>query len=403
MVMKLKLLCVFTAIFLVFSTQISVADQPLTPLQLLGQKIFNDKNLSEPAGQACASCHEESKAFTGNAGSSIAAIAQGSTPEKMGVRNVPTLKYMAYSPPLIFRGEADEKGEVNLVPTGGQFWDGRANSLVDQAHGPLFNKVEMNNVDAAAVAAKIKRSAYAAQFEKEFGPFSQQDAQIILTNAATAVALFESSPRFMPFSSKFDSVLQGTATFTSQEARGFDLFKDEEKGNCLSCHVGKVESTDPTDWLFTDFTYDNLGLPRNKSIPANMDANYFDLGICKQEGLSNKLPPSIELQSLCGAFKVPTLRNIAITAPYFHNGSFSGLRDAVKFYVTRDTNPELWYPKSADGKVQKFNDLPASAVENVNTTEKPYDRKLGETPRLNDEEIDAVVAFLKTLTDKMPE
>ena len=391
------------AIILFYNPQFVQAEEALTPIQLLGQQIFNDKNLSEPAGQACSSCHDEAKAFTGNGGSNFAAIAQGSTPDKLGSRNVPTLKYMAYSPPLIFRGEADEKGEVNLVPTGGQFWDGRANSLVDQVHGPLFNKVEMNNVDASTVAAKIIRSDYAALFEKEFGSFSKQDSQLIMANAATAIAVFESSPRFMSFSSKFDSVLQRTATFTSQEARGFELFKDEEKGNCLSCHVGKVESSDPTDWLFTDFTYDNLGLPRNKTIPANMDANYFDLGICKQEGLAKKLPSSIKLESLCGAFKVPTLRNVAITAPYFHNGSFSNLRDAVKFYVTRDTNPELWYPKLADGTIQKFNDLPASAVENVNTTEKPYDRKRGELPRLNDEEIDDVVAFLKTLTDKPPE
>ncbi len=400
---KLKFLGVLAATILISSFQCSQAEEPLSSLQLLGQKIFNDKNLSEPAGQACASCHEESKAFTGNGGSSIAAIAQGSTPDKLGSRNVPTLKYMAYSPLLIFRGEADDKGVVNLVPTGGQFWDGRANSLVDQVHGPLFNKVEMNNADAATVAEKIKRSDYAALFEKEFGSFSKQDGELILANAAMALAVFESSPQFMSFSSKFDSVLQGTETFTAQEARGFELFKNEEKGNCISCHVGKVESTDPTDWLFTDFTYDNLGLPRNKTIPANMDANYFDLGICKQEGLDKKLPPSIKLESLCGAFKVPTLRNVAITGPYFHNGSFSDLRDAVKFYVTRDTNPELWYPKSADGKVQKFNDLPASAIENVNITEKPYDRKLGEAPRLNEEEIDAVVAFLKTLTDKTPQ
>jgi cytochrome c peroxidase len=401
-VIKVKFFGVLTAIFVTFGSHFAHAEE-LSPLQQLGQQMFNDANLSEPAGQACASCHEERNAFTGNAGSPIAAIAQGSTPDKLGTRNVPTLKYMAYSPPLIFRGEADDKGVINLVPTGGQFWDGRANSLVDQVHGPLFNKVEMNNKDVAAVAEKIKRSDYAAQFEKEFGPFSKQDAELILANAATALAVFESSPRFMSFSSKFDSVLQGTATFTPQEARGFELFKNEEKGNCISCHAGKVESTDPTDWLFTDFTYDNLGLPRNKAIPANMNANYFDLGICKQDGLDKKLPPSIELESLCGAFKVPTLRNVAITGPYFHNGSFSDLRDAVKFYVTRDTNPEFWYPKSADGKVQKFNDLPASAIENVNITEKPYDRKLGETPRLNDEEIDAVVAFLKTLTDKMPE
>ncbi len=380
--------------------QTTWAEDTLNPRQQLGQLLFNDTNLSEPAGQACSSCHDERHAFTGNSGSPIDAVSQGSTPDKLGTRNAPTLMYMAYSPPFIFKGEADEKGEVKLTPTGGQFWDGRANSLADQVHGPLLNKIEMNNADAAAIAAKIAHASYAAQFEAEFGPFAKQDAQTILNNAATAIAAFESSARFMPFSSKFDSVLQGKATFTPQETHGFELFKDPQKGNCTSCHAGKTDSNDPTDWLFTDFTYDNLGLPRNMNIPANADANYFDLGLCKREGLEKILPPDIKLESLCGAFKVPTLRNVAVTAPYFHNGSFSNLRDAVKFYVTRDTNPELWYPKDAGGAVQKFNDLPIAAQQNVNISEVPYDRKIGEQPRLNDEEIDAVVAFLKTLTDE---
>ena len=168
----------------------------------------------------------------------------------------------------------------------------------------------------------------------------------------------------------------------------------------MACHAGEKDSKNPRDWLFTDFTYDNLGTPRNITIPANASPGYFDLGLCQREGLEKMLPADVKLQSLCGAFKVPTLRNIAQTAPYFHNGAISNLRDAVKFYVTRDTNPELWYPKATDGKIEKYDDLPAFAQENVNTSEVPYDRKPGETPRLNDEEIDALVAFLKTLTDE---
>ena len=177
---------------------------------------------------------------------------------------------------------------------GGQFWDGRANSLVDQIHGPLFDKAEMNNADTASVAQKIMCAEYAPLFEKEFGAFSKHDAQVILANAATAIAMFESSARFAPFSSKFDGVLQGKANFTAQEANGFELFKNQEKGNCISCHIGNLESTDPTDWLFTYFTFDNLGLPRNNQIPANQNASSFDLGLCKQDGLDKKLPTSIK-------------------------------------------------------------------------------------------------------------
>jgi cytochrome c peroxidase len=126
----------------------------------------------------------------------------------------------------------------------------------------------------------------------------------------------------------------------------------------------------------------------NRAIPANRDPAFFDLGLCG--------PARTDLadSTLCGAFKVPTLRNVAITAPYFHNGQFQTLRELVDFYVTRDTNPERWYPGG-----NKFDDLPPLYRGNVNTGEVPYDRNPGEAPRLNEDEIDAVVAFLGTLTD----
>ena len=204
---------------------------------------------------------------------------------------------------------------------------------------------------------------------------------------------------FHPFASRFDLYLQGKEKLNKQELHGFALFKDPKKGNCLACHVGKEGSKNPKDWLFTDFSYDNLGLPRNKLIPANAKAEEFDLGLCKQAGLAALAPKDVKIDNYCGAFKVPTLRNVAITGPYMHNGVFTSLRDAVKFYATRDTNPENWYGKGADGKVQKYDDLPAQYHDNVNVKEAPYDRKPGQKPRLNDRDIDALVAFLGTLTD----
>ena len=160
------------------------------------------------------------------------------------------------------------------------------------------------------------------------------------------------------------------------------------------------DSHEPRDWLFTDFTYDNLGLPRNYDIPDNADEAYFDLGLCEQEGITEALPKDLDVAELCGAFKVPTLRNVELTAPYGHNGYFSDLEQVVRFYVTRDTNPEAWYPLGADGKLIPFDDLPEKYQANVNHDEVPYDRKSGEKPRLDDDEIRAVVAFLKTLTDR---
>jgi cytochrome c peroxidase len=129
-------------------------------------------------------------------------------------------------------------------------------------------------------------------------------------------------------------------------------------------------------------------------VAANSDPDYFDLGLCG--------PQRVDLADrtdLCGAFKVPTLRNIALTAPYFHNGRFATLRDVVSFYVRRDTNPEEWYPRGTDGLVAKFNDLPPQHVGNVNTTEVPYNRQPGDAPALSPNEIDDVVVLLATLTD----
>jgi len=146
---------------------------------------------------------------------------------------------------------------------------------------------------------------------------------------------------------------------------------------------------------FTDFTYDNLAVPRNAAIPANADPAYFDLGICGPD----RTDIVAGHPQLCGAFKVPTLRNIALTAPYFHNGRFATLREVLQFYVRRDTNPEEFYPLDAGGQPVKFDDLPDVYKANVNTTEVPYNRHPGDVPTLGDSDIEDVIAFLETLTD----
>jgi cytochrome c peroxidase len=168
-----------------------------------------------------------------------------------------------------------------------------------------------------------------------------------------------------------------------------------QKANCLACHVGEESSQRPEDWLFTDFTYDNLGLPRNGAIADNADPTHFDRGLCNRTDLADLLPPGTDTSGLCGAFKVPTLRNVALTAPYGHNGSLTTLREVVLFYVTRGPDPGRWYGVSAQP-----DDLLPSDVGNMNGSEVPYDRRPGEAPRLDDAEIDAVVVFLQTLTDR---
>ncbi|MGE0416444.1 MAG: cytochrome-c peroxidase [Acetobacteraceae bacterium] len=375
--------------------------EPLSPLAELGRKIFQDTSLSEPHGVACISCHDPAKAFQGNNGSAIPALAAGSRKGQVGDRNSPSLMYSAFSPKFGFIEDRDEKtGEVEMIPAGGQFWDGRADDLAAQVVFPLLDKREMNNPSTAAVVAKIARGSYAAEARAVLGADVFDNPDKAFHKLAEAIAAYERTSVFSPFNSKFDAFLRGQEQLTPQEARGFDLFKDTEKGNCIACHVGNEGSHDPKDWLFTDFTYDVLGAPRNAAIPVNRDPTHFDAGLCKRAGLASMAPKDVDIKSLCGAFKVPTLRNIAVTAPYMHNGTFATLRDAVAFYFTRDTNPGRWYPRDKNRKVAKFNDLPAAWHKNVNVEEVPYDRKPGQAPRMDDAEIDDLVAFLHTLTDR---
>ncbi|HET8705370.1 MAG TPA: hypothetical protein VFM46_03625, partial [Pseudomonadales bacterium] len=208
------------------------------------------------------------------------------------------------------------------------------------------------------------------------------------------------------FSSKFDAWTKGETQLSAQELNGLRLFNDPSKGNCAACHPSTPANGLPA--MFTDFTYDNLGVPRNTDIEANNDHtslsyvpyngdgnhSYYDLGLCGplRDDLSGNT-------TLCGAFRVPTLRNAALTAPYFHNGKFATLQDALRFYVRRDTNPEEFYPVKADGSIEKFDDLPEMFRVNVNVTEAPYNRLPGQEPALSESEITDVVAFICTLTD----
>ena len=386
----------------------------LVPGDLLGKRIFEDPGLSEPPGVACASCHEATSAYRGNNGSTIPAIAKGSRAEVFGVRKTPSLGYMAYSPDFSFASlPNDVTGKLETVPVGGQFWDGRAVDQERQVEGPLFNPREMNLPDKAEFIRRVRASPYASLAQAVYGDTVFDDAKAF-EKLASAVAGYEASPRFKPFTSKFDDWLEGRATFTEEERRGYQAFIDPKRGNCLSCHAGGESSEheekttgqksplsrNPRNWLFTDFTYDVLGAPRNPAIPDNADPTHFDLGFCQRPDADSIAPPDVNVASLCGAFKTPSLRNVAVAGPYFHNGALATLRDAVAFYFTRDTNPERWYPRNANGDVAKFNDLPPEFWKNVNVEQPPYNRKSGETAVELDQEIDDIVAFLKTLTDK---
>jgi cytochrome c peroxidase len=364
------------------------------PLELsaqakLGRQLFFDASLSASGTISCATCHDPQHGFAEPAAQGPVPMG-GQTLDVAGTRNAPSLRYLARTPPFSL-----EVKDGKTVPTGGFTRDGRVDTLAQQARLPLLAPHEMANGTAAEFAAKLSRAAYAAQFRAVFGERVLDDPETALARATFALQQFqlEDTETFSPFTSKYDFFLRGVVALSEQEQRGLALFEDPEKGNCAACHPSK-RSDDGTLPLFTDFTYDNIGVPRNRTIPANADAGYFDLGLCGplRTDLSRR-------EEFCGAFKVPTLRNVALTAPYLHNGHFATLQDVVDFYITRDTDPQKWYGVRGDRHFRKFDDLPSRYAGNVNTTEVPYDRHPGDAPALSSGEIDDVVAFLQTLTD----
>lgn len=350
----------------------------------LGERIFHDTSLSSSGKMACSTCHDPASAHAQT--NDLAVQLGGPDLATPGFRAVPSLRYMNLNLPFFFANDG--------TPTGGFTHDGGAKDLVEQAHTPLLAAHEMDNVNAAGFTARLGRAAYAAAFRAVFGTDVFADPERALLAAEYALSEYQNTSReFRPFDSKFDLFLQRKIMLSAQELRGMVLFNRPDKGNCASCHTS-TRQADGQPPVFTDYTYDNLGVPRNPDIPANADPAYFDMGLCG--------PFRTDLSArtdLCGQFKVPTLRNVATRHVFFHNGVFHDLKTAIEFYVQRDTNPSRWYPLDANGRVHKFDDIPALMTRNVNTTEAPYNRKPGQAPALSDAEIDDVVAFLKTLTD----
>ena len=373
--------CIFLLACLL-TTSGSAAD--LSPAAQLGRQIFSDASLSASGKQSCATCHDPAHAYA--PGNKLAVQLGGADGKAHGYRATPSLRYLEHNPPFRF----DEEG----APNGGINRDGRAASLAEQAERPFLAPHEMANASTAEVVERLSRSSYAAQFRLVFGAAIFAQPQQAFSRITYALQQFQQEePDFHRYDSKYDLYLASKVPLELAELRGLALFNDERKGNCAACHPS-VRGEGGAPPLFTDFSFDNLGLPRNARIPATAEAAYFDLGLCGPDrtDLAKK-------GELCGAFKVPSLRNVATRQVFFHNGVFDNLADALRFYVRRDTHPEEWYPRDKKGKVQKFNDIPARYRANVNTKEAPFDRKRGMVPALTAGEIDDMLKFLATLTD----
>jgi cytochrome c peroxidase len=393
--------------------------KPLSAVAQLGRLLFFDPSLSASGRQSCASCHSPKYGY--NPPNALTIQPGGPELKNVGYRPPPSLAYLYRQLPFSIGPDAgDVETPVNLnalaassrsdpratksagtaptavaiVPQGGLFWDGRADSLQRQAYLPMLNPVEMANASEADVARKLAHTRYRQSFTQLFGPAILSDPPQLVSEAMFAIGRFEiEDPSFHPFTSKYDAWLQGRARLTLAELRGLKLFNDPQKANCAGCHLSQA-GRDGLPPLFTDTQYEALGVPRNANLPFNKNPLAFDLGLCGpiRKDLADQT-------QYCGMFLTPTLRNVDRRAVFFHNAAYRSLKQVLDFYNLRSIAPDKIYPHSADGKLAQYNDIPATYRGNIDTADAPFNRHVGDPPAMTDQDIRDIITFLHTLDD----
>ncbi len=352
----------------------------------LGRQLFIDESLSGGGNQSCATCHDLSNSATSGFADPVvtksAPVSVGSDGTSFGNRNAPTASYASFIPPfqtLAAAGVA-QSGETDSKYRGGQFLDGRAIDLTEQAKGPFLNPVEMNNVDKLDVVTKVSNAAYATYFKTIYGAdsFDGNRTDETYDNIADAIAAFEKTSELNAFTSRFDDYIRNKIAnpLTAQELRGLALFKDTTKAKCANCHtLDDSNGAVPSDSLFTNFEYYNIGVPVNLNTPTSLTV---DKGLGSGENL---MVDSADITSGTedGKFRVPTLRNVALTAPYMHNGVHATLEDVINHY-------DLF----GDGNIF------AEVTDNIATEMNEGNGPIG----LQAQDVADIKAFLLTLSDQ---
>lgn len=345
-------------------------------LEDLGEALFHDPNLSANRTQSCASCHDPEYGFADPRRSADGAFSLGDDGKSLGDRNAPTASYAAFTP----RFHRKDDGTW----AGGMFWDGRAAGLEEQAGGPPLNPIEMGLASKEQAVARLRENPdYLTAFQAHFGASVLENANLGFEAMTKAIAAFERSSAFSPFDSKYDRFLRGEVELSKEEELGRVLFFSEQFTNCNQCHQLKRSAIDPQE-TFTDYSYHNIGVPDNGLGRAE---NGVALGTVDEGLFAN---PAVSDPGARGKFKTPTLRNVAVTGPYMHNGVFQELRTVIAFYNRYNSKSEAAQINPETGKT--WGDIPVP--ETVSQTE------LTHGPALDARRIDALVAFLKTLTDQ---
>lgn len=341
-----------------------------------GRALFFDTDLSEPRGQSCATCHDPDRAFTdGRESGTGGALSLGADGRSLADRNTPTLTYAASIPAFQYR---------DGHPTGGLFLDGRAATLTRQAVEPMLNPLEMAQPDRQALVNRILENADHRQaIENTFGAEALASEESVVNAATTAIAAFERSETFTSFDSRYDRSLVNEYEMTREEAIGRDLFFSDLI-NCIQCHLNDPSRVSRQE-TFTNHRYHNIGIPVNvRARQANgLGTEHRDPGLAAN-------PAADDALASAGKFRVPTLRNVAVTAPYMHNGAFATLEAAVAFYAH--------YPlPNASSRINPETGEPWRAAEVPETID--LDLLEGGQP-IDPQRVDYLVAFLRTLTDR---
>jgi cytochrome c peroxidase len=408
-VLTYVLVCAAVGLLLISVGTVAAQEPTLTPSEELGKSIFFDDNLSFNQNEACAVCHGPAAGWTGPLSDTNAhgAVYEGSIAGRFGNRKPPSAAYATQSPILHY---VIEKKEALFI--GGNFWDGRAtgeklgNPAADQAQGPFLNPLEQALATPADVVERVCAASYGNLFKQVWGAEVCDPANVEMAydSIALSIAAYEASPEVNAFTSKYDYTFKGMAKLTKEEQRGYALFRG--KGMCHRCHISNGQQA-----LFTDYTYDNLGVPRNPENPFYYaDPVFNPLGDdWVDEGLGGFLATRLDYEQFAeanlGKQKVPTLRNVAkgsceaepdnpncIVKAYGHNGYFKSLEGIVHFYNTRDVL-DVCPGDYTEAEALAADCWPLPEVaENVNTDE------LGDLGLTAEEEA-AIVAFMKALSD----
>lgn len=338
----------------------------------LGRILFFDVNLSKNRTQSCATCHNPDAGFVDDRDNGVKKMASlGDDGKSLGDRQAPTASYAKFSPTFHF----DEKTKKYV---GGQFWDGREATLEGQAGGPPLNPVEMGMSDKKAVVDRLKEnSLYVDSFKKIFGADIFKNDDKAYEAMTIAIASFERTDEFSPFDSKYDRYLKGEYDLTPLEDLGKSIFFSNNNNSCANCHVLKGE--DKEGETFTNYQYHNIGTPANNELRAKNGVKAIDEGLLANSNVSDVAQK--------GKHKVPTLRNVAVTGPYMHNGVFKDLKTVVEFYDKYNNKD-----RNIDPETNKPWDEP-EVKDNISLQELKANK-------LTDRKVEALVAFMKLLTDK---